>query len=155
MSAYALFLGVVYWFLSYEVAGTVLLLGFGLATGVGFAVLRWESRAGAGSTGPDRSTDRPFTDESGAIPIRSLAPLIVGFGVAVAALGLVFGIWFVIGGAIPIVAGGLDWLRSAQDELRLAERSEARDPLSSDSPSPSQNDSQAAASASRGPEPRT
>ena len=134
MSAYAVFLGVVYWLVSYEVAGTVLLLGFGVATGVGFAVLRWESRAGTGSGGVDGSTDRPFTDESGAIPTRSLAPLIVGFGVAVAALGLVFGIWFVIGGAIPIVAGGVDWLRSAQHELQLAERSEARDPPSTGSP---------------------
>ena len=131
MSAYAFFLGVVYWLVSYEVAGTVLLLGFGLATGIGFAVLRLGARD-AERRHPDRAgpeaAEGPFHDESGAIPTRSIAPLVVGFGVAVAALGLVFGVWFLIGGAIPIVAGGIAWLRSAEDELRLVERVEESEP---------------------------
>ena len=39
LSLYALVVGTIYWFVSYEVAGTVLLLGFGLATGLAFIIL--------------------------------------------------------------------------------------------------------------------
>ena len=45
--------------------------------------------------------DGPFGDESGPVPTRSAAPLVVGFGVAVIALGGAFGPWFVITGWCP------------------------------------------------------
>jgi hypothetical protein len=147
LSLYALIVGVIYWLLSHEMAGTVLLLGFGIATGVGFLVLRqgaprtrggvdWEADDAIGEgigvegasssfpmTGP---ADGPFGDESGPVPGRSSAPLVVGFGVAVIALGAAFGLWFVIVGAVPLVIGSLDWLRSANRELDQRMRADAR-----------------------------
>ena len=48
ISVYALVIGTAYWFVSYEAAGTVLLLGFGIATGAGFVVLWRGSRVPGG-----------------------------------------------------------------------------------------------------------
>jgi Cytochrome c oxidase subunit IV len=121
LSVYALFAGIIYWFISYESAGTVLLIGFGVATGVAFLVLRGsrqrpspgDDAAAAGS----REPDGPFGDESAPVPTRSAAPLAVGFGLAVIGLAGAFGPWFVVAGAVPLLIGAADWLRSANREL--------------------------------------
>ena len=131
LSAYALVVGVVYWLLSYETAGTVLLLGFGLATGLAFLVLRGGEHPDGHGPDPTREDvpgqpDGPFGDESGPVPGRSVAPLAVGFGVAVIALGGAFGPWFVIVGVLPLLVGAVDWLRAANRELNLREGADAR-----------------------------
>lgn len=140
LSLYALVVGTIYWFVSYELAGTVLLLGFGLATGLAFIILfrrdrkvRAERALTAGEvpadaaspppTGDDLAPDGPFGDESGPVPTRSAAPLVVGFGLAVIALGVAFGPWFAITGLVPVLIGAADWLRAANHELD--QRSEA------------------------------
>ena len=126
LSLYALVVGTVYWFVSYEFVGTVMLLGFGLATGLAFIILFRRdrkvraTRAAGGSmadavSGP--RPDGPFGDESGPVPSRSAAPLIVGFGIAVIALGAAFGPWFAITGLVPVLIGAADWLRAANREL--------------------------------------
>jgi hypothetical protein len=131
LSLYALIVGAIYWFVSYEAAGTVLLIGFGLATGTAFIVLRrGEPRASrqgeaAEAAFPGRP-DGPFGDESAPVPTRSAAPLVVGFGVAVMALAGAFGPWFLLTGAIPFLLGAIDWLRSANRELHQLDRADAR-----------------------------
>lgn len=131
LSLYALIVGAIYWFVSYETAGTVLLLGFGLATGTAFLVLRrGEPRPGGAPDADDvpypGRPDGPFGDESAPVPTRSAAPLVVGFGVAVMALAGAFGPWFLVTGAIPFLIGAVDWLRSAGRELRQRDRADAR-----------------------------
>ncbi len=136
LSLYALVVGTIYWFVSYEFVGTVMLLGFGLATGLAFIILFRRdrkvraARAADGSGTDDHAEldpgprpDGPFGDESGPVPTRSAAPLIVGFGIAVIALGGAFGPWFAITGLVPVLIGAADWLRSANRELD--QRSEA------------------------------
>jgi hypothetical protein len=134
LSLYALVVGTIYWFVSYEFVGTVMLLGFGLATGLAFIILFRRdrkvraARAADGSATDDqagrgRRPDGPFGDESGPVPTRSAAPLIVGFGIAVIALGGAFGPWFAITGLVPVLIGAADWLRAANRELE--QRSEA------------------------------
>ena len=120
-AGYGLLIALAYWFVSYEVTGTVLLAGFGLATGVGF-VLLWRRSRGARRAGPI-DADRPFSDETGPVPLRSFAPLELGLGIAVVGLGLVFGIWFVIAAAVPVAAGALEWVREARHELDLVSTS--------------------------------
>ena len=133
LSAYALAVGAGYWFISYEIAGTVLLLGFGIATGVAFIVLR-QGRPASGDPGEDEVAsypgrpDGPFGDESAPVPTRSAAPLMVGFGIAVMALAGAFGPWFLLTGAIPFLIGAVDWLRAAGRELRQRDRADARRP---------------------------
>jgi hypothetical protein len=133
LSLYALIVGAIYWFISYEAAGTVLLLGFGLATGTAFVVLRrGEPRSGGASesnaddAGYPGRPDGPFGDESAPVPTRSAAPLVVGFGAAVMALAGAFGPWFLVTGAIPFLIGAVDWLRSAGRELHQRDRADAR-----------------------------
>ena len=50
--------------------------------------------------------------ETPAVTLSSVAPLEVGFGLAVMALGLAFGIWFVLAGFLPLALGAADWLSS-------------------------------------------
>jgi hypothetical protein len=134
LSLYALAVGTIYWFVSYEAAGTALLLGFGVATGVAFLALRQGARAVPGGPGerddapPDaHRPDGPFGDESAPVPTRSSAPLVVGFGIAVVALAGAFGPWFILAGAVPLLAGAVDWIRSADRELSQRVRSDAGD----------------------------
>jgi NADH dehydrogenase len=133
MAIWGIGAAIVYWFVSYEVAGTVLLAGLGLASAVIVARLVQLHHAAVvrervgdtdlGGARPDGSgggaggIDRPFLDERGIIPDPSLGPFAVGLGAALMTTGLVFGIAPVVVGIVPFVWGALVWLRSARDEL--------------------------------------
>ncbi len=125
LSLFALIVGVIYWLVSSDPAGTVMLIGFGVATGAGFTLLRSGARRPP-LEGPDEDgssePDGPFGDESGPLPTRSAAPLAVGFGVAVIGMAGAFGPWFALAGAVPLLLGAADWLRAASRELALRER---------------------------------
>jgi hypothetical protein len=137
LAAYGLLIGVVYWFVAYEVAGTVLLIAFGLATGFATVVFALDARRKRHGPLPRRplewlalSTDEeapPFADDPGAIPLGSSAPLEFGFGAAVASLGLVFGAWLVALGMVPLVIGAAGWLRDAMAEYRATVRADPGD----------------------------
>ncbi len=116
--AFAAVIGIAYWLLTYEVAGSALLVAFAIAVG-GLAVylIRALPRAGDADNA-DRATDPavvpqvegPFGDPNGRLPGPSGAPLVIGLGVAVVALGLVFTPALMLVGAALAVAGGRDWL---------------------------------------------
>ena len=136
-AAFGLAIAVIYWFVSYEVAGTLLLVGFGiggafLAIFIAMALRRgghrtdgrpwtWLRLAGEGSA-------NVLTDEEARMPTGSFAPIILGLGIATAALGLVYGPWLVVA-AVPIVlAGGRIWFREAAAEHSAVERATDRSP---------------------------
>ncbi len=123
LSFFAFLVGAGYWLVSNEAVGTVMLIGFGLATGAGFTLLRGGARHEPDAVGDAESTepDGPFGDESGPLPTRSAAPLALGLGVALIGMAGAFGPWFVLAGAVPLVLGAADWLRSANRELALRE----------------------------------
>lgn len=121
IAVYGLSVGIVYWFVSYETAGTVLLVGFGLCALFASLILghgaRGSVRTGevAGRAGgPD--PERPFADESGRLPAPGLAPLGMGFGLAMAALGIAFGPWLILAGLVLVGWSGLGWLQAAMAE---------------------------------------
>jgi hypothetical protein len=139
LSAFGIIVGAIYWFVSYESAGTVLLLGFGAATGLiglrlaldpASRLVRERSRARAADTIPagegtgagTGDVDRPFLDETGRLPDETIAPFAVGFGVAIAATGLIFGPAPVIVGLLPLAWGAWAWLSGARAELDAQER---------------------------------
>jgi hypothetical protein len=128
-------LGIIYWFVSSEVAGTALLAGLALAGGT---VSVWLIRARrlatrrrpAESATPDLTggrtdtsgggtggVDRPFLDESGRLPDPTLAPFAIALGVALVVLGPVFGVAPVAVGVVSFLWGASMWLRSARDEF--------------------------------------
>jgi hypothetical protein len=152
LSAFALVIGAIYWFASYEVAGTLLLVGFGLATGIVGVRLALDPRAAAvrrhaarttdrddadrpavperrdpGGRGPaaegSGGIDRPFVDEAGRLPAETLAPLAVGLGVALVTTGAIFGLAPVIVGLLPFAWGAWAWLHAASAELEATESS--------------------------------
>jgi len=118
-SVYGLAIAAIYWFVSYEITGTALLGAFGLGSGALFLLLWWPGRSIAPA--PDEAV---FEDESGPVPLRSLAPLEVGFGIALLGLGLVYGIWFLLAAVIPLLGGTTDWLRAARREMALSSRTD-------------------------------
>jgi hypothetical protein len=134
VSAFGIVVGIVYWFVSYEHAGTVLLLGFGAATGVfgwrlattpsarairrraqqrGDEQIPREDAPGGGTA----DVDRPYLDESGRLPDETVAPFAVGLGLSIAATGTIFGVALVAVGLLPLAWGAWTWLSSARDEL--------------------------------------
>jgi hypothetical protein len=115
-AAYGLLIGVVYWILTGEPAGTTLLLGFGGASAALALILALRRRRTAALDG--QPADGPFGDETGRIPAPTLAPLQLGFGLALAGLAIPFGIWMAIASIVPILAGSLGWLRGAEREWR-------------------------------------
>jgi hypothetical protein len=108
LSVFALVIGAIYWFVSYEPAGSVLLIAFGVATGVMGVVLHRTGRPGA---------DRPFLDEAGRFPSETAAPLAVGAGIALMALATIFGPAPLLVGLLPFAWGAANWLASARAEL--------------------------------------
>ena len=139
-------LAAIYWFLTYEVAGTVLLAGFGLGTGLlGIALLRSRPRRVAIAAGGDREStddratsataqatrgeaadlpgggaagvDTPFETPLGRLPGETLAPLALGLGIALAITAVVFGPWLLVAGLLPMAWGAWTWLAAARDEL--------------------------------------
>jgi hypothetical protein len=114
-------LGVIYWIVSGEVAGTALLAGLALATGV-LSVWLLRTQRPVTSDGGTAGVDRPFLDEEGRLPAPTLAPFAVGLGVALAALGPVFGLAPVAVGAVSLLWGAGTWLGSAREEFGAQER---------------------------------
>ncbi|HKG57186.1 MAG TPA: hypothetical protein VKA85_08055 [Candidatus Limnocylindrales bacterium] len=139
MSAFGLAVAVVYWFVSYEAAGTVLLIGFGIATGVmalrlvldpSSRLVRRQARGDdpterEGPGGGTGDVDRPFLDESGRLPDETIAPFAVGLGVALAATSLIFGAAPAIVGLLPFAWGAWAWLSGAGAELEAQEGADA------------------------------
>ncbi len=138
IGVFGLVLATIYWFATYELAGTVLLFAFGLAGSVA-AVRLIVSRPGrvaraaadaaplAGAVGPEDGEgigggtgggDRPFLDEAGRLPDETLAPLAVGLGVALAMTAIVFGPWLLVAGALPFAWGAWAWLRERTRRAR-------------------------------------
>ena len=125
----ALIVAVVYWFVSYEAAGTLLLTGFGVASGIiGLLLANAGSDWRVTTVGrASRDPERPLLDERGRIPSPTLAPFAVGIGAAVALLSLVFGPAPLLVGVLPLAWGAADWLRRATAELDAQEpRPDAR-----------------------------
>jgi hypothetical protein len=127
VGGFGLLLAAIYWFVSYELAGTVLLGGFGLGAALLGVRLRIErpdrtpGRTGdateaAASEGPG-GPGTPFSDESGRLPGDTLAPLALGLGIALAITAVVFGPWLLVAGIVPAAWGAWTWLAGARDEL--------------------------------------
>ncbi|MBW3556298.1 MAG: cytochrome c oxidase subunit 4 [Actinobacteria bacterium] len=119
IAGYLLLASVAYWFLSYEAAGSVLLLlsaGLVLITG-GYLVVATRRKApaasAAGSAEPgDAAADHGEHDEY--LPHASIWPLGVGAGSVVLANGLALGLWAVVPGSIILVASIFGYARQSR-----------------------------------------
>ena len=102
VTAFFASIGTLYWFTSYEDAGTTMLVGaalLGLLIGMYF--FRWSRRIQAR---PEDRPDASLAEAAGTtaeFPASSIWPFVFGLGATAFATGFVFGVWiFVLGGAI-------------------------------------------------------
>ena len=129
-AGFGLVIGGAYWFVTYEWAGSILLVLFGVASAGAAAVLGYlvrrrghePPRGGPNAEGPN--AEGPLGDDRGRLPAGSTAPFVFGVGLFLVVLGLAYGGWFILAAVVPIVLGGASWLAAANAELRATERSE-------------------------------
>ncbi len=97
-------IGAIYWFTSYEPAGTVMLgLCIGLGVIPGVALLWWSRRS---PVLPEDRADAVPDDGAGRIgsfPESSAWPIVLAAGAAMTAAGLVFGVWAAIPGMVLVL----------------------------------------------------
>jgi len=121
MSVFGLATGAIYWFLTGERAGTVLLLAFGLGAGLA-AVAIFVGARGAGR----RAIEAPPEDSPSSVaeveplPEPGWAPLGIAAGIGGLALGAAFGPWLTIAGLILAIVAALTWLSAAVRETDTA-----------------------------------
>ena len=119
MAVFGVGLGVVYWFLTYETAGSVLLTTFGGASGIAAAaiVAGW-LRAGrrAGQTDAAEGAVGGSSKDVEPVPRPNATPLLLAVGLGLVVLGTVLGPWLLIAGLLVVVAAARSWLGAAMDE---------------------------------------
>jgi hypothetical protein len=105
----------IYWFVAYEPAGTILLLGTAAATYV-MAAYAWLKVRGStepiedrGDADPGAAANEPITS----FTMDSPWPLVFGVGAAVLAGGLVFGFPLLLVGAIMLIAACIGLMRES------------------------------------------
>lgn len=110
-------IGVIYWFVSYEIAGTALLAALAIAVTLLVVVALRLGRTLPLSFAPkellgfeeSHETEPPFEIAEDLFPSRSLWPIALAAGISAVALGLEFGAWLWGPGAAVAVAAGLAW----------------------------------------------
>ncbi|MCL4446171.1 MAG: cytochrome c oxidase subunit 4 [Actinobacteria bacterium] len=97
-------IAVIYWFTSYEDAGTMMLVGsFLLGLLPGSYYFFWHRRM---SARPEDRDDASIADGAGVVqsfPGSSIWPFVLGMGAFVSVLSFVFGIWLILPGAGVII----------------------------------------------------
>jgi hypothetical protein len=94
LGVFGLALGTVYWFLTSEVTGSVLLWSFGLMPLIVAAWIRRRLRAGGGSRPADQPDAVPSAaagEVIGSFPAASAWPLFLALALVLAGAGLVYG----------------------------------------------------------------
>jgi len=116
VTAFFVVIGTIYWFWSYEDAGTVMLAAASLLGLLAGGYLLLQARRF-----PPRPEDRPdatLADGAGPVdefPSSTVWPFVFGFGATVLATGLVFGVFVVLGGAIVLAFGIIGMIRQSRD----------------------------------------
>ncbi|MFZ2057010.1 MAG: cytochrome c oxidase subunit 4 [Acidimicrobiales bacterium] len=97
--------GLVYWLLSYEDAGSTMLFGtFLLGSVPGFYYLWWSRRMSPRPADDPRASVEDGAGVVGAFPGSSIWPFVIGIGATFVALALVFGAWTLAVGLFLVVA---------------------------------------------------
>jgi hypothetical protein len=130
---YSAAVGVLYWYISYEVAGSVMLAFVVLATGlvVGFLTIAVRATRGelaAGDGGPvtrlaltilqtvgfveprTAALEEPLAAGLGRFPRGSAWPMIGGAGALLVGLGLVYGPWLLLPGIVVVAFTVWGWI---------------------------------------------
>jgi len=98
---FGIFIGIVYWFITYEPFGTVLLILMGVATLIMCYVV-W--RRTSGKRFPEDADEVAYADDAGDelghFSAGSLWPLVMAIGVVIGVEGFVYGVWLLVAGLL-------------------------------------------------------
>jgi hypothetical protein len=114
-AVFSVVIGTVYWFVAYEIAGTIFLAA--MAASLLFAA----AFAARGATGVSPAEDRPLAtpkeaagEEVGPFPEGSLWPVFLGAGSLLLVAGLIYGIWVLALGVLISAAAILGMTREGR-----------------------------------------
>jgi len=108
--------GTIYWFVTYEPAGTFLLWSFSLMPLIvaGYLVLHGGVRARTMEDDSDASPERAAGEELGTFPVASVWPLVLVLGSIAAAASLVYGLLLLPVGLGAMALAVLGLMRESQ-----------------------------------------
>jgi hypothetical protein len=108
--------GTIYWFVTYEPAGTFLLWSFSLMPLIvaGYLMLHGGVRARSLEDDPDASPDQAAGQELGTFPAASAWPLVLVLGSIAAAASLVYGLLLLPVGLAVIALAVLGLMRESR-----------------------------------------
>ncbi len=115
VTAFFVVIGTIYWFTSYEEAGSVMLAASSLLGLLAGGYLFVQSRKY-----PPRTADRAdatLAEGAGPVdefPAPSIWPFVLGLGAAVLATGFIFGVWVVLAGAAVFGFGVVGLIRQSR-----------------------------------------
>jgi Cytochrome c oxidase subunit IV len=115
VTAFFIVIGAIYWFTSYEDAGTTMLVAsalLGLLAG-GYLLLQ----ARKYPPRPEDRSDATLADGAGPVdefPAPSIWPFVFGLGSVVFATGLIFGIYVILAGAAVLGLGVIGMIRQSR-----------------------------------------
>lgn len=113
IGAFLLVIGVVYWFASYEDAGTVLLIGSAiLSFFAGAYLLIQQRRFPVAAEDEPEATLAEGAGEMGVFPTATAWPFLVGLGAVIMFNGLAAGVWIFVGGAVIFLAAVIGYVFS-------------------------------------------
>ncbi|MDP9069133.1 MAG: cytochrome c oxidase subunit 4 [Actinomycetota bacterium] len=115
---FTILIGTIYWFISYEEAGSLLLAGVVVSSlfffGIVAVSVRATRRGGKNVRAlfgfADSPHDRPLMLDEDVFPTASAWPVVASVGLVLIGLGLIYGGWLWIPGAGVAFASGWGWL---------------------------------------------
>ena len=122
-TAFFVVIGLVYWFTSYEHAGSIMLAAsalMGLVAGGSIWLLSRHA-----DVRPEDRDDATIADGAGPVGVfatSSIWPFAVGLSAAVFASGFAFGVWLVMVGGAGLVLSILGYVLEARNETLPSER---------------------------------
>src|SRR4051812_2712757 len=120
MAIFGIVVGVVYWFLTYETAGSVMLTTFGIAAGLAGLAIFLGSRKRPYVSARLPTVAAKTEGEAEAIPRPGWAPLGIAIGLGGVALAGAFGPWLAIAGLFLFIRGTKAWLDATVRETDIA-----------------------------------
>ncbi len=113
--AFGLGVGAVYWFVSYERTGTVLLLLMGVSAAfMGAYLLARGIRSARPEDDPRAEHGRETGMPVGYFHAKSIWPFVMAVGATAGAIGLVYGIWLAVPVAILFAAATVGMMRESR-----------------------------------------
>lgn len=118
IALFTIVIGTIYWFMSYEEAGTVFFAGI-VASATTFAlVIAWRVRAARqGGRGlksllgfEDAGEDRPLNLDEDTFPSASMWPAALSLALMLIGVGLIYGAWLWVPGVAIALSATWGWL---------------------------------------------